>query len=70
MQYINFINRNNSPVRGSWQEFQTGNVRLTFATRFKFKKATKREIDNIEKSIKSGLGIGPDSTGSQPAILR
>lgn len=63
VQYINFINRNNSPVKGSWQEFQTGNARLTFARRFKLKRNTKREIDKIEHTIKSGFGIAPDSTG-------
>lgn len=62
-QYINFINRNNSPVKGAWQQFQTSNVRLTFAMRFKFKKSTKREINKIESAIKEGLGIEADSTG-------
>ncbi len=61
-QYINFLNRNNSPVKGSWQEFQTGNLRLTFATRFRLNKAAKDKIDRIEHNIKSDLGLGADST--------
>lgn len=61
MHYINFINRNNAPVKGTWQEFQTGNLRLTFAKRFKLKKNTRNRINKIENSIKSELGI-PDGT--------
>lgn len=55
-QYINFINRNNSPVENSWQEFQTGNLKLTFAMRLKFKTNTQNAIDKMENNIKSGLG--------------
>jgi len=55
-QYINFINRNNSPVENSWQEFQTGNLKLTFAMRLKFKTNTQNAIDKMENNIKSGFG--------------
>jgi len=59
VQYINFINRNNAPFDGTWQEVQTGNVRFTLAKRFKLKKSTKKKIKKVETSIKDKLGI-PD----------
>ena len=61
MQYINFINRVNAPFDGTWQEYQTGNVRFTLAKRFKLKKKTRNKINKIENKIKTELGI-PNGT--------
>lgn len=57
IQYINFTNRCNAPVPGTWQEFQTDNIRLTVAKRFKLKRAMQKKINKIENDIKSELGI-------------
>jgi hypothetical protein len=57
MQYINFINRNNTPIEGAWQEFQSGNIRLTFVQRFKLDRTVRKKIDKIEKTIKTEIGI-------------
>lgn len=51
LQYINYISRNNMPPLDSWQQLQTGNIRLTFAKRFKLKKSTVETIEDIEDAI-------------------
>lgn len=51
LQYINYISRNNMPPLDSWQQLQTGNIRLTIAKRFKLKKKTVQTLDDIEDAI-------------------
>lgn len=65
MQYINFLHRNNAPVAGSWQQFETGNIRLTFAKKISLKKSTRRKLDKIENTIKDELGIQTHTTGTR-----
>lgn len=59
LQYINFINRNNTPVDATWQEFQAGNIRLTLAKRFALKRKTKIAIGKIENKIRDEAGLDP-----------
>lgn len=55
VQYVTFINRNYMEYRGSWQQYQSGNVRLTFAKRIKLKGKTKKRVKNIEHQIEERL---------------
>jgi hypothetical protein len=61
VQYINFINRNSTPVPGAWQEFQNGNVHLTVAKRFKLQRKTQKALDKIENKVKKELNIKGES---------
>lgn len=54
LQYINYINRNNMPVLDGWQQSQAGNIRLTYARRFKLKKKTAQRLQQIEDKILPG----------------
>jgi len=57
VQYINFINRNSTPVAGAWQEFQNGNMHLTLAKRFRLQRKTQKAFDKIENKVKEELHI-------------
>ena len=57
VQYINFINRNNAPIPGAWQQFQSGNIRLTLAKRVKLGDKTQARVDKIESNVKGWLGV-------------
>lgn len=51
LQYINFINRNNTTVSDAWQQLQTGNMRLTFAKRFTLKKKVVKRLEQLEEQF-------------------
>lgn len=55
LQYINHINRNNMPVLDSWQQSQMGNIRLTYAQRFKLKKKTAKQLERISEKIQPDI---------------
>lgn len=57
VQYINFINRNNAPVTGAWQQFQSGNVRLTLAKRVKLGDKTQARVNRVESRVRGWLGV-------------
>ncbi len=61
VQYINFINRNSTPVPGAWQEFQNGNMHLTLAKRFRLQRKTQKTLDKIENKVKEELHIKVES---------
>lgn len=46
LQYIDYISRNATPLRGTWQEFETGSFRLTLARRFKVHRDLIQEVYN------------------------
>lgn len=56
VQYINFVNRNNTTVNDAWQQLQAGNIRITYAQRFVLKKRTVKRIEKIEGKMKDQLG--------------
>lgn len=51
LQYINFVNRNNTVLNDAWQQMQAGNIRLTYAKRFTLKKKVVKKLEQIEEQI-------------------
>lgn len=51
LQYSNYVSRNNTPVPDSWQQLQSGYIRLTFARRFDLNPKTARKLEQIENKI-------------------
>lgn len=57
IQFVTFVSRNYMPYRNTWQQYQSGNVRLTFAKRIKLKGKMKKEVRQIENQIKNELDM-------------
>lgn len=52
LQYMTFINKNYTPIRNTWQQYQTGNVRFTVAERIPLKGKIKRRVRKLEERIR------------------
>lgn len=51
LQYTNYTSRNNMPIQDTWQQLQTGNVRLVLAKRFKLREKTVKRLEEIEDAV-------------------
>ena len=49
--FVTNILRNSTPIRNTWEQYETGMLRISFAKRFTIKPKTMERVERIERSI-------------------